>query len=170
MGAVATTWFLHEFAHWLMSLGLGYDSLMTLNTVSLTNGVYNNKGHAMLVSAAGPVVTILQATIVFMMIKKGKWNAMAYPFLFVPLYSRLLAGAMNVINLNDEGRISHELGIGNFTISILVIALLGYFVYSVSSVRRYPAKFQGFTVLLTMFFSSVLILSDQFFEIVLLKG
>ena len=32
------TWILHEFTHWLTSESFGYDSIMSLNSVSKANG------------------------------------------------------------------------------------------------------------------------------------
>src|SRR5687767_6517996 len=108
--AVFITWILHEGAHWAMGEALGYNMTLNLNTVSLANGAYrNNDEH--IVSAAGPLFTLLQAILVYFLLQRTNrlnW----YPFLFVPLYMRIMAGLLNFINLNDEGRISKALGLG----------------------------------------------------------
>ncbi|HEY0060269.1 MAG TPA: hypothetical protein VGB56_14125 [Flavisolibacter sp.] len=161
--AVFITWILHEGAHWAMGEALGYSMTMNLNTVSLAKGAYrNNDEH--IVSAAGPVFTIMQAIIVFLLVQRTNrlnW----YPFLFVPLYMRIMAGLLNFINLNDEGRISKALGLGTFTLSIIVCGFLFYLVYKASKKAGYGAKLQWATVFLTMLFSSILILADQFFNL-----
>ncbi len=161
--AVFITWIAHEGAHWAMGETLGYNMTMNLNTASLASGAYrNNDEH--LVSAAGPVLTMVQAMIAFLLLQRSNrlhW----YPFLFVPLYMRIMAGVLNLINLNDEGRISKALGLGTFTLSILVCAFLFYLVYKASVKAGYSAKLQWATVLLTLLFSSVLILADQFFNL-----
>ena len=169
--AMLFTWLIHEFTHWFTAYALGYESRMTLNTVSLVKGSYTSEFHNHLVSATGPIITIIQAILVFVLMKKGRLDFRAWPFLFLPFYTRVLAGVMNYINLNDEGRISHALGIGDYTLSILVSAGLGYLMVKTAQREKYGSRFHWVTVLLCMFFSSVLILSDQFFGgIVLLQG
>jgi len=81
---------------------------------------------------------------------------------------RFLAGSMNVVNLNDEGRISSYLGIGTFTFSIVVCGLLVFKVFLISKKYRLTVRLQLGSVLLIMLFSSVIILTDQFFSVRLL--
>ena len=38
ISAVLFTWIIHEFAHWITSESLGYESVLTLNTVSPVSG------------------------------------------------------------------------------------------------------------------------------------
>jgi len=78
---------------------------------------------------------------------------------------RVLAGLMNAINVNDEGRVSQYLGIGTFTLSLIVSGLLLFMVYNVSKKYTLNWKFQLGTYLIVMVVSSILILSDQFFQI-----
>ncbi len=163
--AVLFTWFIHEFTHWITSEFLGYESIMRLNSVSEANGQKRTEWHKIYISASGPIITILQAIIAFIILKTKGWNKYIYPFLFVPLYMRLLAGIMNFINPNDEGRISEFLGIGLFTISIIVSGLLFFLVYKISRMYRVNWKFNFWTTIITMVASSILILSDQFFGI-----
>lgn len=163
--AVASTWLAHEFAHWLAASSLGYEAAMTLNSVYLVEGAYELQGHRILVSAVGPLVTIAQAFGVFLLLQHGRWRTYLYPFLFTPLYMRVLAGGMNVINLNDEGRISEALGLGAFTLPLVVSVGLGYLVYRVARTHRLSWSFQVGTVLIVMLVSSVLILADQLLSI-----
>lgn len=161
IGAVFFTWILHEFTHWITSESLGYESKMTLNKVSPIAGQNYTDLHNVYVSASGPLITIIQVIIVFMVLSKGKWNKFLYPLLFTPLYMRLLAGGMNFINPNDEGRISEYFGLGVFTLSILVSVILFALVYKISIKYQLNWKFQTWTTLIIMFASSILILSDQ---------
>ena len=161
MIAVFITFLLHELSHWIAGELLGYKMTMTLNSVSLAEGKYLKTWHETIVSAAGPVFTILQASTFYIIMRQNK-DFLLYPFLFAPLYMRVLAGVMNFINLNDEGRISNTLGIGTFTLSILVCMLLLFFVFKISKKYNYTLKFQVTNLLLTMLFSSILILADQF--------
>ena len=78
---------------------------------------------------------------------------------------RLLAGLLNFVNLNDEGRVGHFLGIGTYTLSIIASGFLFYMVYKVSIQYKLNWKFQLGTVLTVMMASSILILLDQFVKI-----
>ena len=162
--AVFLTFFLHELSHWIAGELLGYKMTMTLNGVTLAEGQYLKTWHETFVSAAGPVFTIIQATAIYIIMQQNK-NTLFYPFLFSPLYMRVLAGVMNFINLNDEGRISKTLGLGTFTLSIIICLLLLFFVFKISKQNQYSLKFQITNLLLTMLFSSLLILSDQFLHL-----
>ncbi len=166
-GVVLFTWLLHEFAHWLTAEFLGYETTMSLNGTSYSAGQNPTEPHQQFISAAGPIVTMVQAFIAFLALKKS-WNRYVYLFLLIALYMRVLAGLMNVVNLNDEGRISNYLGIGTFTLSLVVCGLLLFMVFLISKKYRLTRKFQLGSVLLIMLFSSVVILSDQFFGVRLL--
>jgi hypothetical protein len=82
---------------------------------------------------------------------------------------RFLAGAMNFINPNDEGRISLELGLGKFTLSIVIVGILFYLTYTISKTRAFKTKLIAATTLLIMLFSSILILTDQALKVVILR-
>ena len=81
----------------------------------------------------------------------------------------MLAGFMNLFNLNDEGRISRFLGLGDFTLSIVVSIFLGVLVLKVSRKYKPGWKYQVYTLVLIMIFSSILILGDQAWGVVLLS-
>ena len=164
---VVITWVIHEFAHWLTSELFGYKTIMRLNGTSNLNGEIPTNGHSAIISTAGPLITFMQAIIVFPLLKHH-WNKYLYPILFTAFYMRLLAGLMNFINTNDEGRISEFLGIGTFTIPIIISCVLFYMVYKVSKRHNLDWKFQLKTTLIVMLFTSILILSDQFIGIRLL--
>jgi hypothetical protein len=164
LAAVATTWIIHEFAHWLTGELLGNDMAMTLNGGYPLAGEHKEHWHTILIDTAGPAVTIIQALIAWLVIKKKNYIIL-FPFLATCFYMRLLAGGMNVINLNDEGRISNEIGLGTYTIPVLVVSLLFILVYTICRMKHLTAKFVTVTFLLIMVFSSVLILADQALKI-----
>ncbi len=166
--AVFFTWLIHEFAHWSMAEVLGYTANMALNGTSFVAGEDPSTGQRIIISAAGPVITIIQAIVVFLFLNYKRWNQYLYPLLFTAFYMRLLAGGMNVINPNDEGRISQFLGLGTYTIPVLVSAFLLYLVYRVAKRHQLSWKLQATTTLLVMVFSSILILLDQFLSVQLL--
>lgn len=164
-GAVLFTWLFHEFTHWVTSESLGYDSMMRLNSVSPLDPKKVTEWHAVYISASGPIFTILQAVVVYLFLRTKNWNKLIYPLLFTPLYMRALAGAMNFINANDEGRIGQFFGIGLYTLSIIVSLILFVLVYKISKKYELNWKFNVATTLLIMLFSSILIMSDQFLGI-----
>tara|TARA_R110001606_G_scaffold103163_6_gene225878 strand:+ start:4880 stop:5431 length:552 start_codon:yes stop_codon:yes gene_type:complete len=164
--AVIFTWSFHEFAHWLTSELLGYKATMRINGTSLVNGQDPTDLHKSIISASGPIVTIVQGLITFLLLIKSKnWNKYLYVFLFTAFYMRIMAGLMNFINPNDEGRISAFLGIGTFTLPIIVSGLLFFMVYKTSKKHKLNWKFQLWTTILIMVASSILTLSDQFLGI-----
>ena len=158
--AVLFTWMLHEFAHWLAGEALGNNMIMTFNTSYPATGRYLAASHDNIVSAAGPIVTLFQAVVFYFLLKKEK-NRSLFPFLLTCLYMRTLAGVLNIINLNDEGRISKDLGLGAYTLPIVVVAILFYLVYSTAKRNSYTIKFMAGSVLLIMLISAVIILADQ---------
>ncbi len=55
--AAIFTWGIHEVAHYLTGVALGYDMWITFNQVGPVDGAYESAAHANLISLAGPVVT-----------------------------------------------------------------------------------------------------------------
>ena len=163
--AVLLTWELHEFAHWVAGTLLGYNMIMTLNTGYSLEGAYES--HYQIISAAGPIITLLQAVIVFLIMRYRNiiW---LYPFLFTCFYCRLFASLMSFINLNDEARISNYLGIGTFTLPVIISVILFYLVYLTSRQYGFSKKFNVINLALVILYSSLIILADQFFHIRLL--
>jgi branched-subunit amino acid transport protein AzlD len=161
--AVIFSWLIHEAAHYITGSLLGYDMAMTFNTAYPVSGQYAKDWHYQAISAAGPLITIIEALIVFALMRNGR-NAMLYTFLFTCFYMRLLAGIISFLNPNDEARISKAIGLGAFTLPVLVIALLFYTLYKTSQQYRFTKKFQLATLGLIILFTSIIVLSDQFFK------
>lgn len=158
--AVLLSWVLHELAHWLTGIALGNEMAMTLNTSFPISGKYKTNADTLMVSAAGPLFTLFQAVIVFT-IMRNRSAKLLYPFLFTCLYMRLLAMGLSVIHLNDEARISRDLGIGIFTLPLIVSAFLFFLIYTISRQYGFSKKFNAINVGLVMLFSSILVLTDQ---------
>lgn len=162
---VIFTWIIHEFAHWVTAELLGYNSVMRINGVSQVKSAMVTPGHKVYISGTGPLVTVLQGVVAFLLLNNRGWNKLLYGFLFTALYMRLLAGIMNVIHPNDEGRISAYFDLGTFTLPLLVSVFLFFLVYRISKKYSPGFRFQLGTFLVVMAASSVLILADQFFGI-----
>lgn len=161
---VFITWFIHEFAHWLTSEYLGYETIMRLNSTYAVAGQNQTELHNNIISAAGPVITIIQGLIAFVFLKLWQWNKYVYAFLFTAFFMRFLASLMNFINLNDEGRISAYFSWGVFTLPCMVSGILFYMVYNISRKYKLKWKFQLSLSLLLIIAVTALIFFDQYFK------
>jgi FtsH-binding integral membrane protein len=146
---------------------LGYEMRMTLNTGYPVAGKYDQDWHYAVISAVGPLITLLQAIIFFFLIKKYS-NRNLYPFLFTPFYLELLSGIVGYRNPNDLGRIGNYLNIGLFTLPIFFIIIHYIMLHKTSKRENYDRKFIVTTLLLIILFSSVWILTNQKFKVILL--
>jgi hypothetical protein len=126
--ACPLTFLVHEGAHWLMGQGLGYSMTMSLNGASPRGGGFTADAHAMWVSAAGPLVTLLQGVVAFLLIRSGR-NLLAYPFLFIAWMMRFAAAVVSIKHPNDEARISQMLGLGTWTLPVLMVVALFALLY-----------------------------------------
>ena len=165
--AVVFTWLFHEFMHWLTGEALGNNMVMTINSGYPESRQYVSSWHATVVSAAGPIATVVQAIVIYSLLKT-RYNPVLFPFLLTCLYMRTIAGFLNFINPNDEGRVGVELGVGKFTLSILVVAFLFYLTYKAVRNNGISRKKVIITTLVVMFVSSVLVLFDQAVKIPIL--
>ena len=161
--AVIFSWLIHELAHYYTGQLLGYDMAMTLNTAYPVSGQYALDWHYQVISAAGPLITIIEAILVFILMR-NKARVKLYPFLFACFYIRLMAGIISFLNPNDEARISKAIGLGAFTLPIVVISFLAYLLYKTSKQYGFSKKFNWVTLIIIIVVSSVIILSDQFFK------
>ena len=121
--ATLATYVLHEAAHWGAGKALGYDMWVNINSAGLAEGRYQKEWHAQFVSAAGPLITLAQAIIGFVLVLKIK-SVSAFAFLFAALIMRMTAMAVSLSNPNDEARVSEWLGLGPWALFVLVIAIL----------------------------------------------
>ncbi|MCH2195539.1 hypothetical protein [Kordia sp.] len=162
---VLFTWFIHEFAHWLTSELLGYKAFMRLNGVGTINREKPAEIHQAIISISGPIITILQAVIAFLLLKSKGWHKLLYLVLFTAFYMRFMAGIMNFMNPNDEARVGQYLGIGTHTLSLVVSIFLFTLVYIISKKYKLNWKFQLVTILLVLIISWAIIFADQYFRI-----
>ena len=161
--AVFISFFLHEGAHFLMGKVLGYDMWMNLNSAGIVgDGTFNTAWKKHLVSAAGPIFTIIQGLVVFYIIKKSK-NLMWYPFIFTGVLMRLFAAVVSYFGMsNDEARISEWLGIGKMTLPLLVSGFLIYLTVSLTRHCKISWKFNLVTFILISINIAALVYINQF--------
>lgn len=162
--AVFVTWTLHELAHWVVGECLGYTMGMTLNSSYPISGHFLQNWHYYLVSAGGPIFTLSEALLIFVLMTKRK-RILLYPFLFTCFYMRLFATIISFRHPNDEARISTALDIGKFTLPIISSIILFVLVYKITTSYRLSTKFNWANLGLTIFFSSIIILTDMYFKV-----
>jgi len=144
------TFFFHEMSHWISYELLGYDAGFTLNGASLKDSTIElSKTHRIITSASGPIFTIIQGIIFYFILIKRK-NIMLYPFLFLPFVMRLGATWANQFEPNDEGRISLDLGLNLYVVSIAVVAFLFFLIYRVSRKNRFSLLFNIITFIVSI--------------------
>ena len=115
----------HEFFHWLAGTLLGYDMFVSINKAGLASGSYAHGWHNQLVSAAGPAITIALAVASYALLQRHR-SPLLFSVVFFSTLMRAMAAVVSIGTPNDEARISLWLGIGKFTLPLLVVAGLGW--------------------------------------------
>ncbi|GGD62648.1 hypothetical protein GRI62_13145 [Erythrobacter arachoides] len=118
--AVAT-YLIHEAAHWVVGAALGYDVSYGINSV-IPGSAMTTRDH-ILMSAAGPAITVLGGLVAFVFVMRRQ-SLTAYAALYFALFMRVVAAGVSVFNLNDEARISALLGWGPWALPGVVILVL----------------------------------------------
>ncbi len=162
--AVFLSWILHELAHWAAGEYLGYKMGMTLNKSYPISGQLSKDLHYQIISAAGPIFTLCEAFLVFLLMAQRK-RILLYPFIFTCFYMRLFATVISFRHPNDEARISTAIGIGKFTLPIIMTGILFALLYKVSKAYSFNTKFNLANLGLTILFSSLIILADMYFKV-----
>ena len=165
--AVFFSWIGHEFAHWITGEYLGYKMAMTLNSSYPVGGFYSSDLHYQIVSAAGPIFTLIEAVLIFVLMMNKK-RVYLYPILFTCFYLRFLATILSFRKPNDEARISAAVGFGKFTLPLLMTGILFLLVLKISKTYKFNLKFNLTNLGLVILFSSIIILADMYFKVRLL--
>lgn len=131
------TFAVHEFAHWIIGTALGYDMHFGLNQVGSSQTF--TPLHGLLITGAGPLVTVLQALAGFAWVRRDA-SRIGFATLYMAFFMRLLAAGISVFNPNDEARMSLQLGLGMWTLPLLVVA--GLFVLVFLASRRLRLGFR----------------------------
>ena len=122
---------IHESAHWLMGAALGLEMQFGLNAVRYLSPTL--PWERALADAAGPVVTIVQGIVAYVMVTRSG-SLKAFAFLYAAAFMRLVAGLVSIMHPNDEARLSLYLGLGKWTLPVLVAA--GLVVLAVKGGKR----------------------------------
>jgi len=121
--AAYASYLFHEFGHWLAGTLLGNEMSMSLNGAWPTSGNYLRESHSLPVGIGGPAFTVLQALIALVIIEKYE-TVLAYPFLIFPLVFRVFSLTLGEFSAQDEAGISATLGLGKYTVVIIVCSIL----------------------------------------------
>jgi len=156
----AGTFFVHELAHWMTGIVLGHDMVATPNHVWSRNPM--DVVDQALVSATGPVVTIIQGLIGFRLVRRSG-SRFGFALLYMAFFMRLLAAGMSVFNPNDEARVSQLLGLGTWTIPVVVVAGLLVLLVAASRQLRLGWRDQLFCYITASIVVSAIVGVDQVF-------
>jgi len=113
----------HEFGHWIVGEVLGNKMIFSLNYVWPKSGHYIDASHEVLVLIGGPAFTILLAIISLLIIEKYS-TIYAYPFVMFQMVIRFFSLVCGGFYKQDEARISSLLGLGTYTVGIIVLIIL----------------------------------------------
>jgi hypothetical protein len=122
----------HEFGHGLAGKAMGYSVIVRSNHASVEGGVFRSATDALIMSAAGPLVTLVIALLAWRMALRG--FKLAAGVVLSALASRLIAAVVSLNYPNDEARISMALGAGKWTLFGVVILVLA--ALTASALRR----------------------------------
>jgi uncharacterized membrane protein len=114
----------HEFGHWLVGTLLGNQMSMNFNGTWITGGgSYHEAWHSPAVGIGGPAFSILMASIALIVIEKHR-TIYAFPFLITPFVSRLFSLTLGKFAAQDEAGVSTSLGLGKYTVAVIVCSVL----------------------------------------------
>ena len=125
----------HEFAHWLTGWMLGYEMVATLNSVTPLGSV--TPRDLALIAGAGPLLTVGQGLLGFWLVGKSR-SHLGFALLYIAFFMRLVAAGVSVFNPNDEAKLGQLLGLGTWTLPVLVVG--GLLALVVVASRRLQLK------------------------------
>ena len=113
----------HEFGHWIVGEVLGNNMAYSLNNVWPQSGHYLDASHDLYVTIGGPAFTILLSLFFLLIIERYK-TIYAYPVVLFQFVLRFLSLVVGGFVKQDEARISAILGLGTYTVAIIVLLIL----------------------------------------------
>jgi hypothetical protein len=149
---------IHEAAHWIVGAALGYPVSYGINSVISASPM--TAGDHILMSAAGPAVTVVTALIAFYFVMRRE-SLISYAVLYFALFMRVIAAGVSVINLNDEARISDMLGFGPWLLPALVILVLLIPTVIASRHLRLSWKVNALAYVISSFVAAAVVVFDM---------
>ncbi len=133
----------HEFGHWIVGEILGNDMIYSLNYVWPRSGHYLNESHNLYVSIGGPAFTILLALISLLVFEKYS-TIYAYIVLFFQFVLRFFSLVFGGFDQQDEARVSSIMGLGTYTVGIIILIILLLIVMRASYKLKIDLKHNGY--------------------------
>lgn len=158
-GAGFFTYLVHESAHWLMGAAFGADMKFGLNAVKFLSVL--TAGQKAWTDFAGPAITVVQGLVAFALVMKtGSQNAFA--FLYCAAFMRVVAGFISIVMPNDEARLSTFLGLGQWTLPILVGGALVVLLWKASRTLQLTWKDQLLCYIVMSLTTALIVGLDRF--------
>lgn len=146
------TYFIHEVFHWLGYTYFKIKTLFKLNTIELLDqSQFISDSKLLIIQGAGVFITFFQALCCYLFLRKTK-NIWLNALLISAFELRFLAGILNFLNPSDEGKMSLILNLPKHTISVIVISVMGGFIYQIIITNKPPKK-EFLSTLLFVFIS-----------------
>lgn len=133
----------HELGHWIVGEFLGNDMIYSLNYAWPKAGHYINESHNLYVSIGGPAFTVLLAVISLLILETYS-TIYAYPVLFFQFVLRFFSLVFGGFSQQDEARVSSIIGLGTYTVAIIVLTILLLIVIRASYKLKIDLKQNGY--------------------------
>ncbi len=117
--------------------------VFSLNNAWPKAGHYLNESHNLYVSIGGPAFTILLAVVSLIILEKYS-TIYAYPIIFFQFVLRFFSLCFGGFSQQDEARISSIMGLGTYTVGIIVLIVLLLIVIRASYKLKIDLKQNGY--------------------------
>lgn len=160
--SLATT-LVHEAGHYGMGTALGHAMKMSLNHAAPVSADAIPATDLLLIVAAGPLVTVLQALVAFFLIRH-RGLLFAYPFLFAAWFMRFAAAFVSLAHPNDEARLSIELLGGMWWLPAGVVLGLSILLWSASRRLGIGWKTNAMCYLICSVMTAAIVFGDRWWS------
>tara|TARA_R110000868_G_scaffold176787_2_gene414743 strand:- start:5059 stop:5601 length:543 start_codon:yes stop_codon:yes gene_type:complete len=135
---------IHEAGHYLAGRAFGLEMYLKLNSAGPVDRSLDPGSMARFaILAAGPLVTLVQGVIGFLIARRRPVIGVA--LVFFAFYMRMLAFGISVlINPNDEANLGEMIGVGIYPVHIAVCTVLG--LLTIMATRRAGAGWAAWLI------------------------
>ena len=158
IAAGLVTYLIHEGAHWIVGRWVGLEVDFSLNAVTPTSPATATQH--LLMSAAGPLITIVQALIAFVIVRRCA-SGSAFAFLLWAAFMRVVASGISTVLPNDEARVGVALGLGYWTLPLLVSLALGALAWTASRTFDVRRRDYGLVYLVLSVVTAAIVFGDR---------
>lgn len=142
------TYLFHELGHWTVGELLGNDMVLGLNSANARSGAYVGGTDALYISIGGPLFTLLQAFVAWILVETTR-SMVAYSFLYFAAFCRFFSILLGGYSLQDEARISALLHVNRFMAAIVVLTALSVMVWRGGRALKLGPKAVGYFAVLS---------------------